>query len=289
MLIFRIVCIIVCFLGISYLVLCYKKKNGHTVINEIPKDKRIEILRQYAKFQEKEEKRLHTTLVLNNVVPDILKKYDYDNFISQYKPKSDELAFGLLDFVCDHFYHNGDAALPNKRGITDLIMACEKAGGKTNCRGLSLILAELFRMNNIKARHVTCMPYEDPFDDCHVVVDCELPSGKRIMLDPTNRLYLTDEQGNYISLEEFREGLIGGKVFLPCSKASYNGTKFDMNYYIDYMSKNLFRFSTNLLLDDSKSDLWNKQIELVPEGYSLGLFTPGRKFVKNPRTFWDFV
>ncbi len=42
--------------------------------------------------------------------------------------------------------------------------------GITNCRGLSLILAQLIRAYNIKAFHITCMPYEEPFSDCHVIV-----------------------------------------------------------------------------------------------------------------------
>ena len=73
---------------------------------------------------------------------------------------------------------------------------------------LAILLASLLRLNGIKAQHITCMPYEDPFDDCHVVVDCLLPSGERIMLDPTSRLYYKDRYGKYISLPHLRELLI---------------------------------------------------------------------------------
>ena len=83
------------------------------------------------------------------------------------------------------------------RKITDIIEFCERNDNKTNCRGLAILLASLLRLNGIKAQHITCLPYEDPFDDCHVVVDCLLPSGKRIMLDPTWRLFLKDKDGEY--------------------------------------------------------------------------------------------
>ena len=66
------------------------------------------------------------------------------------------------------------------------------------------MLVSLLRLNGVKAQHITCMPYEEPFEDCHVVVDCLLPTGKRIMLDPTWRLYLMDKNGEYISLPELR-------------------------------------------------------------------------------------
>lgn len=275
--------------GFSYLMCFCLQRNKHSVVNKVPNKERIDVLRKYRSYQKSEKDEFcRTKIVLNNKVPDILKKYQYEEFIAQFEPESDELALGLLDFVCTHFYHNGNAKLPSKRGIADLIESCECTDGTTNCRGLSLILAEMLRMNNIKARHITCMPFEEPFTDCHVVVDCLLPSGKRVMLDPTYRLYIKSKQEDYISIEEFREGLIEGKSFQPSSKASYNGGDFDMDYYVQYMTKNLVRFSTNLLLSDPNADIFSNQIELIPAGYPTKGFSKGRKFIYNPRAFWCF-
>ncbi len=126
----------------------------------------------------------------------------------------DSLAFKLLNFVCDHFGHNGTKGLGSGRTMTDLIEFCEKNEYKSNCRGLAILLASLLRLNGIKAQHITWMPYEDPFDDCHVVVDCMLPSGKRVMLDPTSRLYYKDKNGEYVSLPYLRELLIAESLYL---------------------------------------------------------------------------
>lgn len=92
--------------------------------------------------------------------------------------------------MCNHFIHDGTSGLPKGRSIKNIITFCENNNGKINCRGLAIFLASLLRLNGIKASHIICMPFEEPFDDCHVVTDCFLPSGKRIMFDPTYRLYL---------------------------------------------------------------------------------------------------
>lgn len=169
--------------------------------------------------------------------------------------------------------------------LIGIIKSCEKMEAKTNCRGLSLILAELLRMNGIRARHITCKPYEAPFQDCHVVVDCLMPSGARIMLDPTYRLYLTDDNGEYISLAQLREGIICGKKFHPNVTASYNGTGFNYDDYIEYMTKNVLRFNTNYILNDTDSIL--SQVELIPSGYIISGYLSTVRYTTDPDYFWN--
>lgn len=98
--------------------------------------------------------------------------------------------------------------------MEDIILFCKKHDRKTNCRELAILLASLLRMCSVKARHITCMPCEEPFHDCHVVVDCILPSGQRIMLDPTWRLYFKDSKGSYVSLEALRKMLIANESII---------------------------------------------------------------------------
>ena len=108
-------------------------------------------------------------------------------------------------------------------------------------------MSSLIRLNGIKAQHVTCMPYEEPFGDCHVVVDCLLPSGKRIMLDPSFCLYFKDSNGDYVSLSRLRELLLNDEPIFENPTASYNKTGFDKAYYRNYMIKNTFRFLLNCI------------------------------------------
>lgn len=264
------------------------KKRSQKVIKEVPKEKRIDVLRKFSTYDADPIKAKRTTqMVLNNKPSPILSKYNYSDYCNKEFENEDDIVFSLLDFVCDNFKHAPCAVLPNNHSLENIIRACEKNELKTNCRGLSLILAELLRMNGIKARHVTCMPYEEPFVDCHVVVDCIMPSGARVTLDPTFRLYLMDENGSYVSIPEFRKGIIEGKDFIPNTTASYNGGKFNFDDYKEYMSKNLVRFETNYILNDSLSDNMFYSVCLAPSGYSTkGHINRGR-YITDPESFWE--
>lgn len=250
---------------------------------------RRDILKRYAHYdRSKTDKPYKTSYKLGGDVPAILEKYDYTSYINGIDVTSDALVFALLDFVCDHFQHNGTGGLPDGRRMDDIIQFCENHDGKTNCRGLAILLAALLRLNGIKARHITCMPYEDPFYDCHVVVDCLLPSGKRIMLDPSEHVYLKDARGVYISLERLRNMLMNDEPILANPEASYNGTKFDEKHYRQYMTKNTFRFSRGILCADGVDDKAVRRIELIPAGYPIEAFSDCAKneFVYDDTAFW---
>lgn len=263
-------------------------KKRTKIIKPVPEESRLEILKKYSEYDTcAESKKYPAAFALNNKVPDILLEYDYFKYSDKLLANRDDIVFAMLDFVCDHFMHDGTICLPRDHSMVGIIEGSEKIGSKTNCRGLSLILAELLRMNGIKARHITCKPYEEPFSDCHVVVDCIMPSGARIMLDPTYRLYFVDDNGGYVSIAQLREGIIHGVDFHPNSNASRNGEEFVYDNYKEYMTKNLLRLNTNLNLDDSSPDLETTEIELIPKGYTTERFAKKIKFVTDPISFWD--
>ena len=251
---------------------------------------RIEVLRQYAEYDRSRDYGSENDFVLGGDVPVILEKYNYSGYIKELDASNDEITFRLLDFVCDHFGHDGSHGLGSGRTITDLIQFCEDNDYKSNCRGLAILLASLLRLNGIKAQHITCMPFEEPFEDCHVVVDCLLPSGKRIMLDPTNRLYYKDKDGEYVSLPHLREMILNDEPFFENETASYNGAGFDRNDNKNYMTKNTFRFARCTLNKegvDGRTET-SRYIELIPKNYPIDDFSDARKrdFVYNDIEFW---
>lgn len=267
--------------------ICLCKERKRKVIHAELQKSRIEILRAYKEYDvDHEETSYLYSFTMNNEVPELLEEYNYSEYMKGLSHESDGFVFRLLNFVSEHFYHNGGVSFAHNRRLVDIIAAYEQNGKKTNCRGLSMILAELLRINGIKARHVTCKPFEEPFNDCHVVVDCILPSGKRIMLDPAMRLYLKDEHGEYVSIERFRKGLIEGETFFENEEASHNGEKFDKAWYMEYMSKNLFRFSAGLDNADAKREDERREIELIPKDYQIKGFPRWKVFVYNPLSFW---
>lgn len=263
-------------------------KKKPKIVKPVREESRLDILKKYSEYDTSvESKKYPAIFVLNNKLPDILLNYDYLKYSGRSFTSEDDIVFAMLDFVCDHFMHGSNVCLPRDHSLVGIIEGSEKIGLITNCRGLSLILAELLRMNGIKARHVTCKPYEEPFSDCHVVVDCIMPSGARIMLDPTYRLYFVDDNGGYVSIAQLREGIIRGIDFHPNSNASYNGGEFNYDDYREYMTKNLLRLNTNYNLDDSSPDKWETEIELIPKGYMTEGFAKRIKFVTDPISFWN--
>lgn len=249
---------------------------------------RLDILKKYARYDRTESETPYTTAyTLGGETPAVLETYGYSAYVKEIPRDDDRIVFAMLDFVCDHFGHNGSGGTGGCR-IESIIPFCEQHGGKTNCRGLAILLASLLRLHHVKARHITCMPYEDPFDDCHVVVDCLLPSGERVMLDPTWRLYFKDENGAYVSLECLRNMLMNGEPLFANETASYNGGSFDLQYYRNYMTKNTFRFSRGTLCADGFDDRGERRIELIPADYPTEKFgdTAKKEFVYHDIEFW---
>lgn len=262
----------------------YRYRSGRT-IKAVPDEERIDILRRFSDYEEDNISRKHyPEFVLGRPAPKILQKYNYPAYCKTDSENEDAIVFSMLDFVCDNFKHDSHA-VTGGTNLEGVIKSCEKHEQKTNCRGLSIILSELLRMNGIKARHITCKPYEEPFNDCHVVVDCLLPSGSRIMLDPTYRLYFTDDNGDYVSLRQLREDVIAGRTLHANKNASYNGDAFDYDFYIEYMSKNLLRFNANYRSDNT--DSISTQIELIPKGYSTDGYSKAVQYTTSPEYFWD--
>ncbi len=260
-----------------------------TVLVPEASESRIELLKKYAGYdREKQVQPFETEYVLGGNTPEMLDNYDYSRYIGDIDPADDVIAFRLLDFVCDHFRHDGSSGLPRKRRAEDIIIYCREHGNSINCRGLAMLLASLLRFNGIKARHITCMPYEEPFDDCHVVVDCLLPSGKRVMLDPSYRLYLKDGSGGYVSLERLREMLLRDEPFFANDSASHNQEGFDSKDYRGYMTKNTFRFSRGIFCADGFEDWDRRRLMLIPAGYPSEKFEAGSQgeFIYNDLDFW---
>ena len=273
------------FAGIAYFL---KKKQKSKISVPESEKSRTDLLQEFAEYDRSREEFYDTQYHLGGEIPEILNKYNFSDYIKDVDITSDEIVFRVLAFVCDHFGHNGSISLNNRCDIKGLIEFCEQHDAKMNCRGLAMLLASLLRLAGVKARHITCMPYEEPFNDCHVVVDCLLPSGKRIMLDPTWRLYLKDEAGEYVSLEQFRKLLLAGEPVFANADASYNGGNFDLEQYRNYMTKNTIRFSRGTVYKDGLDDYAVRAVVLVPATYPVEQFSRivRKDFVFDDREFW---
>ncbi|HKL80629.1 MAG TPA: transglutaminase-like domain-containing protein [Mobilitalea sp.] len=172
---------------------------------------------------------------------DLIREYNLDSLVEGYHDI--ELMEALLSWVSDNFKHDGSSGMPNDRNANAVIDYCKQNEG-INCRGLAIILAEMLRVYGIPAKHITCMPKEAIFQDCHVVVHAYSEELKQwIMLDPTHKLILQDYNDNYVSLPMLRDYLINDTKLKANENAGRNGGVFHMEEYREYMTKNTFRFS----------------------------------------------
>ena len=258
---------------------------------------RLALLREYAEYGDiKPTTEFTYKFDERENMLDIIEKHDLDELV---KGKSDvETAIALMGWLCKHYKHgNPPDGLPKVRTPQNLMEAADNNEGRINCRGLSLFLAQLIRAFGIKAYHVTCMPYEEPFHDCHVVVNVYCESLKKcILLDPTHNLYLSNDSGEIISIEELRNALInGGNITANADSTHWGNDKpaTALDEYKVYMAKNLVRISRCVVngygIDERDNEV---RVELIPDKYMQNearLFDEARQksFITSRECFWQ--
>jgi len=197
-------------------------------------------------------------------VADIIAKHNLDELV---QGKTDvETAIALMNWLCSNYTHGNPPG--GLRGATPqaLMENADNWGGRTNCFGFALLLSQMLRAYGIKAFHAHCLPYEEPFDDCHVIVSAYCPSlGKNILLDPSDNLYLRNKAGEIISVEELRNIIIANEEFTANPDNSlYPDTLED---YRDYMAKNLIRIQRSPVNGYGICPDSDERITLLPEKY----------------------
>ncbi|MCL2406963.1 MAG: transglutaminase family protein [Defluviitaleaceae bacterium] len=219
---------------------------------------------------------------------DIIEKHGLDKLVAG---KSDSgAAIALMGWLCGNYSHgNPPGGLNGAKTPQDLMKNADAWEKRTNCRGLSLILAQAIRAYGIKAFHVTCMPYEEPFNDCHVVVCVYCKDlGKWIMLDPTSNLYLTGANNEIVGIDEFRDILLnGGELNFNADAICH----WDITGYCNYMAKNLIRIQRSYINGYGVDT--EGCVTLVPEKYIqneaklIAKIDSQCNFITSRKYFWQ--
>lgn len=112
-------------------------------------------------------------------------------------------------------------------------------------------------------------------------------------MDPMKLAYFMDENRIPLSISELREYLKDGETILLNSDANYNGTQFNRDDYLNYLAKNLYRFSCSV---ESKfgnygifhlTGVTRNYVHLDPGGEQQeGLALGNNSFTSNPDYFW---
>ncbi len=216
----------------------------------------------------------------------------------------------LMNWVHNSFKYDGSSTNPSPKNTFNIYKVCKKENRGINCRMLATVLNEVYLSMGYKSRFITCMPANVNFNDCHVLNIVYSNTYKKwIYMDPTWDTYITDENGNYLSIEEVRKRLINNETLKVNKDINVNfGNMFsglinffegnNKNSYLDYMSKNLFRFECPVKSEfntESGKERSYSYIELIPKGYMsdkkvevdcLKGYNLTTYYTKNPQKFW---
>ncbi|MNU85179.1 Transglutaminase-like superfamily protein [compost metagenome] len=211
----------------------------------------------------------------------------------------------LMHWVHNTVRHDGSSDNPTLKNALDLIQVCKTENRGVNCRMLATILNECYLSMGIKSRHITCMPKETKFDDCHVINMVYSQDLKKwIWMDPTFDAYVMDEKGELLGVQEVRERLISGKTLILNPDANWNrlSSQTKEEYLDQYMVKNLYRLETPVVSEyDTETQKEGKVfvyvqllpldgLEQTPQKVESTIIKTGEQFViyktNNPELFW---
>ena len=195
----------------------------------------------------------------------------------------------IMLWLHDKIRHDGGGGIPQvPRNAIALYEACKKQERGLNCRGLAIMLSEMYMAMGWPSRFLTCESKMYGTDhDCHVinmVWSSEL--GKWVWMDPTFNAFVTDENGLLLHPGEVRQRIAGGLPLILNDDANWNNRqKQTKEEYLDsYMAKNLYIISAYI---DSgfgtEGSTRGGYVTLVPSGFNA----PDRNCVSDDAWFWQ--
>lgn len=151
----------------------------------------------------------------------------------------------LMHWLHNLVPHDGSNPNPMVRNAMSLVRECKREDRGLNCRGLAIVLNEVYLSMGYSSRLLTCLPKDSLGidSDCHVItVVYSQMLQKWVWLDPTWDAYVMDENGNMLSVEEVRERLVDDRPLILNPDANWNhkSSATRETYLKSYMAKNLY-------------------------------------------------
>ena len=202
-----------------------------------------------------------------------------------------EKTLAIGEFVANNIPHDNQKEYPKYVNAIGLWEYTKTVAPAFNCRLHSILTYELLTAAGIKARYITCLPYDRNDNDCHVVNEVWLPeTGKWVMIDTDMKRYITDRKGNLLSLAEIREHFINDKKVVVYY--NFDNPISRITYYHAYMAKNTYWFccwgDLGFYQEDHttfpESKLRSRYYALVPEGFET--FSSKEITTHDPEQFW---
>lgn len=258
--------------------------------------KYIVLLREYPEFEYGPvEKTLEPFTYQNSGDADLTRLREYFE-LDKVAGDGDEISQikNLLLWVHNTVRHDGGSYNPESSNAIDMFELCRSENRGVNCRMLAQILNECYLAMGFPSRYVTCMPMKY-IGDCHVInMVYSRTLGKWLWMDPSFNAYVTDEEGNLLSIEEVRQYLISDKTLILNEDANWNNEEPQtVDYYFKYyMAKNLFYMSARQHNEfNSETFIEGKEMSPMVSLYPVG-YLPADDFrthieTNNTEYFWQ--
>ena len=208
----------------------------------------------------------------NTSLANLRKEYNLDSIAGNGTETSKIL--NLMHWVHNVVKHDGASENPKVQNAINIISVCKTENRGVNCRMMATVLNECYLAMGIKSRHITCMPGEEIFDDCHVINMVYSKDLKKwLWIDPTFNAYVTNENGEMLSIQEVRESLVQNRPLVLNPDANWNNKikQTKENYLETYMAKNLYRMqcpiSSEFNSETTETGKSVTYIELLPLHY----------------------
>ena len=258
--------------------------------NKVRYDEMVKLLREAGRYK------ADTADVEINYIPDIKRAEeirDYFCLDTLYDAGAStwEKTLAIGRFVATNIPHDNQKEYPEYVNAIGLWEYTKTVAPAFNCRLHSILTYELLTAAGIKARYITCLPYDRNDNDCHVVNEVWLPeTGKWVMIDTDMKRYVTDRKGNLLSLVEIREHFINDKKLVVYH--GFDNPSSKISYYHAYMAKNTYWFccwgDLGYYQEDYRtfpeSKLRSRYYALVPEGFET--FSGREITTHDPDQFW---
>ena len=258
--------------------------------NKVRYDKMVKLLREAGSYK------ADTADVEINYVPDskraeeIMEYFSLDTLYDA-GASTWEKTLAIGKFVATNIPHDNQKEYPKYVNAIGLWEYTKTVAPAFNCRLHSILTYELLTSAGIKARYITCLPYDRNDNDCHVVNEVWLPEiGKWVMIDTDMKRYVADREGNLLSLAEIREHFINDKKLVVYH--NFDNPSSKISYYHAYMAKNTYWFccwgDLGFYQEDyntfPESKLRSRYYALVPEGFET--YSGKEITTHDPEQFW---
>jgi hypothetical protein len=211
----------------------------------------------------------------------------------------------LMSWVYSLASHGNEPAIPEERNAFTFIHQATVEQKQINCYMKTVILNEVYLSMGFPSRHTHLLPYSEEEEGSHFITSVySRMLGRWILMDPDFGIYVTDEQGEILGVDEVRRRLAAGDplVTVRPGRSSVENAWEDIENFlggVDYswfLSCFVFKVRCPVNSKFAQGSVPVREYyELIPEGYReelLGdstLASRGKKiyYIGNEDAFWQ--